>query len=85
LFPLKRRLIRDHPRILNIAREAVDLVANIIEDRAVAEKQFLQETNFSEDVEETKPEKWDAEASNKAIRQHNERIWTDANLRDGSY
>ena len=49
------------------------------------EKKFLQETNFADEIEEIKPEKWDAEASNKAIRAHQERIWSDANLRDGSY
>ena len=49
------------------------------------DKKFLQETNFADEIEEIEPEKWDAEASNKAIRAHQERIWSDANLRDGSY
>ena len=51
----------------------------------MTEKKFLQETNFADEIEEIEPEKWDAEASNKAIKAHNERIWSDANLRDGSY
>ena len=51
----------------------------------MTEKKFLQETNFSEDVEETKPENRNPEKSNETIRRHNERIWSDANLRDGSY
>jgi hypothetical protein len=48
-------------------------------------RKFLEETNFADEIEEIKPEDWDAEASNKAIRAHQERIWSDANLRDGSY
>ena len=51
----------------------------------MTDKKFLQETNFADEIEEIKPEDWTPEASNKAIRAHQERIWSDANLRDGSY
>mgnify|MGYP003155611138 CR=1 FL=1 len=51
----------------------------------MTEKKFLQETNFADEIEETKPEDWTPETSNKAIRAHNEKVWSDANLRDGSY
>ena len=51
----------------------------------MTDKKFLQETNFADEIEETKPEEWNPEKSNETIRRHNERIWSDANLRDGSY
>ena len=60
-------------------------VANSIEDKVVPDKQFLQETNFQEDAEENQPETSEEEKRNQAIRAHQERIWSDANLRDGSY
>ena len=49
------------------------------------DKQFLQETNFQEEGQEESTEKWSPEESNQMIRKQNERIWSDANLRDGSY
>jgi hypothetical protein len=48
-------------------------------------KQFLEETNFADDAEENQPETNEAEKRNQAIRATQERMWSDANLRDGSY
>ena len=48
-FLLIRRLIRDVPRILNIPRGVTLLKRNAIGDKDVAERKFLQETNFQED------------------------------------
>ena len=52
LFPLIRRPIRDLQRILNIPREVTLLNVNGIGDRDVAERKFLQETNFQEEYDE---------------------------------
>ena len=49
MFLLIRRPIRDLQRILNIPREVTLLNANGIGDKDVAERKFLQETNFQED------------------------------------
>jgi hypothetical protein len=51
----------------------------------MSDKKFLQETNFQEDGDEETTKEWNAEKSNQRIKQQNERIWSDANLRDGSY
>ena len=52
LFPLIRRPIRDLQRILNIPREVTLLKRNVIGDKDVAERKFLQETNFQEEYDE---------------------------------
>ena len=49
---MQRRHIRVHQRILNMPVRAIVLDANLIEDRVVAEKKFLQETNFQDDESE---------------------------------
>ena len=49
LFPLIRRRIRDVRRTLNIPRGVTLLSANGIGDKDVADRKFLQETNFQED------------------------------------
>ena len=51
-FLTPRRPTRGHPRTLNIQGRATVLAVNLIEDRVVAEKKFLQETNFQEDESE---------------------------------
>jgi len=48
-FLLIRRLIKDVLRILNIPRGVTLLKRNAIGDKDVAERKFLQETNFQED------------------------------------
>ncbi len=52
LFLLIRRHIKDLLRILNIQREVTLLNANGIGDKDVAERKFLQETNFQEEYDE---------------------------------
>ena len=49
LFPLIRRPIKDLPRTLNIPGGVTLLNVNGIGDKDVAERKFLQETNFQED------------------------------------
>ena len=51
----------------------------------MSNKQFLAETNFAAEPEENQPKTTEEERRNEAIRAHQERIWSDANLRDGSY
>ena len=51
----------------------------------MSKRQFLEETNFADEPEENQPEVSEEEKRNQAIRAHQERIWSDANLRDGSY
>ena len=51
----------------------------------MSKRQFLEETNFADESEENQPEANEQEKRNQAIRAHQERIWSDANLRDGSY
>jgi hypothetical protein len=51
----------------------------------MTKRQFLEETNFADDAEENQPETNEAEKRNQAIRATQERMWSDANLRDGSY
>lgn len=51
----------------------------------MSNKQFLEETNFADEPEENQPKTTEEERRNEAIRAHQERIWSDANLRDGSY
>ncbi len=83
-FPPRRKPIRVPRRILSIVRGEAALVVNSTEVRAVP-KQFLEETNFADDAEENQPETNEAEKRNQAIRATQERMWSDANLRDGSY
>ena len=54
-----RKLIRDHRRILNTARGVVDLVVNLIRDKAVADRKFLQETNFADEIDAFKSDALD--------------------------
>jgi len=49
LFLLIRRHIKDLLRILNIQRRVTLLIVSVIGDKGVAERKFLQETNFQED------------------------------------
>ena len=51
----------------------------------MTKKQFLEETNFADEPEEDQSETSQIEKRNQAIRATQERIWSDANLRDGSY
>ena len=57
--PLIKRLIRAPVRTLNIPRGAIPHGVNPIEDKDVADRKFLQETAFEEDVDldETLPER----------------------------
>ena len=54
-----RTLIRVVLRTLNILREVVALVVNPIEDKVVAERTFLQETNFADEVDAFKADALD--------------------------
>ena len=54
-----RRLIKGLLIILNIAREVVALAVNPIEDKVVAERTFLQETNFADEVDAFKADALD--------------------------
>jgi len=58
-YHMIRGLIRDHRRILNTVRGVVDLVVNLIEDKAVAERKFLQETNFADEIDAFKSDALD--------------------------
>ena len=52
LFPPIRRPIKDLQRTLNIPVEVTLLKRNAIGDKDVAERKFLQETNFQEEYDE---------------------------------
>ena len=56
---MRRELIRAHRRILNTPREVVALAVNLIEDKVVAERQFLQETNFQDEADAFKADALD--------------------------
>jgi len=46
-----KRPIRVVPKTLNTLVKAIPHGRSVIEDRAVADRKFLQETNFDEDVD----------------------------------